>query len=100
MEEASAWAEVLPAYEDRGLNMVMVSIDPFETEESIQNFFAGAGIEEPLPTVIEGGNEIAETFGANALETTVILDANGEEVYRDVAITDTATIRSELDGVL
>lgn len=99
MEEARAWTEVLPAYEDRGLNMVMVSIDPFETEESIENFFAGAGIDEPLPTVINGG-EIAEGFDANALETTVILDENGEEAYRDAASTDVETIRGELDALL
>ncbi|CAN5491057.1 MAG: hypothetical protein M3494_05220 [Actinomycetota bacterium] len=98
MEEARAWSEVLPAYEDRGLNMIMISIDPFETEESIENFFAGAGV-EPLPTVI-GGGDIAEEFGANALETTIILDEDGEETYRDVAVTDAATIQSELDGAL
>ncbi|MBA2693239.1 MAG: hypothetical protein H0U65_12235 [Rubrobacter sp.] len=99
MEEARAWSEILPAYEDRGLNMVMISIDPFETEESIENFFARAGMDEPLPTVINGG-EIAEQFGANALETTIILDENGEETYRDVAVTEAETMRAELDGVL
>ena len=93
------WSEILPAYEDRGLNMVMVSIDPFETEQSIEAFHAQAGVEEPLPTVINGGN-IAQEFGVNALETTIILDQNGEEVYRDVTISDAETLRSELEGVL
>lgn len=79
--------------------MAMVSIDPFETEQSIEAFNSQAGIEEPLPTVINGG-EVAERFGANALETTIILDQNGEEIYRDVAVTDAETIRSELDSVL
>jgi hypothetical protein len=99
MEEARTWSEILPAYEDRGLNMVMVSIDPFETEQSIEAFHAQAGVEEPLPTVINGGN-IAQEFGVNALETTIILDQNGEEVYRDVTISDAETLRSELEGVL
>jgi hypothetical protein len=99
MEEARTWSEILPAYEDRGLNMVMVSIDPFETEQSIEAFHAQAGVEEPLPTVIDGGN-IAQEFGVNALETTIILDQNGEEVYRDVTISDAETLRSELEGVL
>ncbi|MGH3087575.1 MAG: TlpA family protein disulfide reductase [Rubrobacteraceae bacterium] len=100
MEEARAWSEVLPAYEDRGLNMVMISIDPFETEESIEAFNSGAGLTEPLPTVINGGGDIARRFGANALETTIILDENGEEVYRDVAVTDAGTLRAELDRIL
>ncbi len=99
MEEARTWSELLPAYEDRGLEMVMVSIDPNETEQSIEAFNQSAGVTEPLPTVLDGG-DIAREFGASALETTVILDGNGEEVYRDVKITDAATIRKELESVL
>ncbi len=99
MEEAQSWSEILPAYEDRGLDVLMVSIDPYETEQSIQTFNSRAGVEEPLPTVIDGG-DIARRFGTNALETTVILDRNGEEVFRDATITDAETLRAELEGVL
>jgi hypothetical protein len=99
MEEARTWSEILPAYEDRGLDMLMISIDPFETEQSIEAFNAQAGVEEPLPTVI-GGDDIAREFGVNALETTIILDRNGEEVYRDVTITDAETLRTALEDVL
>ncbi len=99
MEEARTWSEILPAYEDRGLDMLMVSIDPYETEESIGVFNSRAGVEEPLPTVIDG-DDIARRFGANALETTVILDRNGEEIFRDVTITDAETLRAELEGAL
>ncbi len=99
MEEARTWSEILPAYEDRGLNMLMISIDPYETEQSIEAFNSQAGVEEPLPTVIDGG-DIARRFGANALETTIILDRNGEEVFRDATITDAETLRAELEGAL
>lgn len=99
MEEARTWTELLPAYEDRGLNMVMVSIDPSETEQSIEAFNGRAGIDEPLPTVINGG-AVAEQFGVNALETTIILDQDGEEVFRDVAVTDAETLSAELDSLL
>lgn len=99
MEEARTWSEVLPAYEDRGLEMLMVSIDPNDTEQSIEAFNQQAGVSEPLPTVVAGG-DIAEEYGANALETTVILDGSGEEVYRDAAITDADTMREELEGLL
>jgi hypothetical protein len=99
MEEARTWSEILPAYEDRGLNMLMVSIDPYETEESIEVFNSQAGVEEPLPTVIDGG-DIARRFGANALETTIILDRNGVEVFRDATITDAETLRAELESAL
>jgi alkyl hydroperoxide reductase subunit AhpC len=99
MEEARTWSELLPAYEDRGLKMLMVSVDPFETEQSIEAFNRRAGVEEPLPTVIDGG-DIAEQFGVTALETTIILDRSGEEVYRDGTITDAGTLRAELEAVL
>lgn len=99
MEEARTWSEVLPAYEDRGLEMVMISIDPNETEQSIEAFNAQAGVAEPLPTVVDGG-DVARKYGVNALETTVILDGSGEEIYRDATITDAGTIREELEGVL
>ncbi len=77
----------------------MVSIDPSETEQSIEAFNDAAGIEEPLPTVLDSA-EVAQEFGVSALETTIILDRNGEEVYRDVAISDAETLRAELEGVL
>lgn len=99
MEEARTWSELLPAYEDRGLEMVMVSIDPNETRESIEAFNQQAGIRNPVPTVVKGG-DVAQEFGANALETTVILDRNGDEVYRDARITDAETLRAELESVL
>jgi hypothetical protein len=99
MEEARTWSEILPAYEDRGLIMLMVSIDPYETEQSIEAFNSRAGVAEPLPTVIDGG-DVARRFGANALETTIILDRNGEEIFRDATVTDAESLRAELEGAL
>jgi hypothetical protein len=99
MEEARTWSKILPAYEDRGLEMLMISIDPTETEQSIEAFNAQAGVEQPLPTVI-GGADIAREFGVNALETTIILDQRGEEVYRDATISDAETLRTTIEGVL
>ncbi len=77
----------------------MVSIDPSETPQSIEAFNSAAGIEEPLPTVLYSA-EIVQEFGVSALETTIILDRDGEEVYRDVAVSDAETLRAELEGVL
>ena len=77
----------------------MVSIDPSETAQSIEAFNGAADIEEPLPTVLYSA-EIVQEFGVSALETTVILGRDGEEVYRDVAVSDAETLRAELEGVL
>ena len=99
MEEARTWSGILPAYEDRGLEMLMVSIDPYETEQSIEAFNTQAGLDEPLPTVVDGA-DVARRYGATALETTIILDRNGEEIFRDAAITDESTITEVLDGAV
>ena len=77
----------------------MVSIDPSETAQSIEAFNSAADIEEPLPTVLYSAETVRE-FGVSALETTVILGRDGEEVYRDVAVSDAETLRAELEGVL
>ena len=77
----------------------MVSMDPYETERSIEAFNNAAGIEEPLPTVLDGA-EIAQEFGVSALETTIILDRNGEEVFRDATVSDPDTLRAELESTL
>ncbi len=77
----------------------MVSIDPSETPQSIEAFNSAAGIEEPLPTVLYSA-EIVREFGVNALETTVILGRDGEEVYRDTSVSDPDTLRAELESTL
>ncbi len=77
----------------------MVSIDPSETEQSIEQFNSAAGIEEPLPTVLDDGT-FAREFGVNALETTIILDRKGEVVFRETGLKDKQTLRQEIDKVL
>ena len=77
----------------------MVSMDPYETEQSIEAFNNAAGIEEPLPTVLYSAETVRE-FGVSALETTVILDRDGEEVYRDTSVSDPDTLRAELESTL
>jgi len=79
--------------------MLMVSIDPSETPQSIEAFNEAAGIEEPLPTILDDG-EIAQEFGVNALETTIILDRDGEEVFRETGPKDAEKLEKELEGVL
>jgi hypothetical protein len=79
--------------------MLMVSLDPFETPQSIEAFNDQAGLAQPLPTVLDGG-EVAREFGVSALETTIILDRSGEEVFRGTGPKDAETLRRELESVL
>jgi hypothetical protein len=77
----------------------MVSLDPSETEQSIAAFNNAAGIEDPLPAVL-GSVEVVQEFGVSALETTIILDRDGEEGYRDATVSDPDTLREELESTL
>jgi hypothetical protein len=77
----------------------MVSIDPSETEQSIEQFNNAAGIEEPLPTALDDGT-VARTLGVNALETTIIVNREGKVVFRKTGPKDEQTLRREIERVL
>ena len=77
----------------------MVSIDPSETEQSIEQFNSAAGIEEPLPTALDDGT-LARTFGVNALETTIIVNRQGKVVFRKTGPKDEEMLRREIEQIL
>jgi hypothetical protein len=77
----------------------MVSIDPSETEQSIEQFNNAAGIEEPLPTALDDGT-VARTLGVNALETTIIVNREGKVVFRETGPKEEEILRREIEGVL
>ena len=77
----------------------MVSIDPSETEQSIEQFNNAAGIEEPLPTALDDGT-VARTLGVNALETTIIVNREGKVVFRETGPKEEEILRREIKRVL
>ncbi len=79
--------------------MLMIATDPNDTPETIEGFRQRAGI-APLPWAVDENGEVSRAMGANALETTVILDREGEVVFRDAESTDYETLRRELEAVL
>jgi hypothetical protein len=77
----------------------MVATDPEDTPQTIEEFRDRGNI-TPLPWTIDQSGEISRASGANALETTVILDREGETVYRDATSTDYEDLERELEEVL
>jgi hypothetical protein len=77
----------------------MVSTDPEDTLQTIEEFRVRGDI-APLPWTIDRSGEISRASGANALETTVIVDREGETVYRDSTSTDYEALERELEEVL
>ena len=77
----------------------MVATDPEDTLQTIEEFRDRGNI-TPLPWTIDRSGEISRASGANALETTVIVDREGETVYRDATSTDYEDLQRELEEVL
>ncbi len=77
----------------------MVSTDPNDTPQTIQAFRERGDV-GPLPWAVDERGEVARALGVNALETTVIIDREGEIAYRNTTSTDYETLKSELEEVL
>ena len=77
----------------------MVATDPEDTPQTIEEFRDRGDI-ATLPWTVDRSGEVSRASGANALETTVIVDREGEIVYRDATSTDRETLERELEEVL
>jgi len=77
----------------------MISTDPQDTPRTIEGFRQRGDI-APLPWALDQGGEAARALGVSALESTVIIDREGEIVYRDTTSTDHETLERELGEVL
>lgn len=97
--EAQSWAKLYPVYEDKGLNVLVVSIDPNDTPQTIEGF-RQAGKIGPLPWAIDKTGDVARPLGIQALDSTVIIDRDGRIAYRDSAPTTYEILESELKEVL
>ena len=78
---------------------MMISTDSQDTRRDIEDF-RQRGHVGPLPWAVDQRGEISRALGVNALESTVILDREGEIVYRDAEASDYESLESELRGVL
>ena len=77
----------------------MVATDPEDTPRTVEGFQRRGGVGS-LPWTIDRRGEISRAVGVNALETTVIVDREGEVVFRDSVSTDYETLERELEEVL
>ncbi len=77
----------------------MISTDSQDTRRDIEDFRQRGDV-GPLPWAVDQKGEISRALGVNALESTVILDREGEIVYRDAEASDYESLESELRGVL
>jgi len=79
--------------------VLLVSTDPNDTPQTIEEFRQRGDI-DPLPWAVDQSGEVARALGVSALETTIIIDREGEIAYRNTTSTDYETLKSELEEVL
>ncbi len=78
---------------------MMVSTDPNDTPETIAGFRERGDV-GPLPWAVDERGEVARALNVNALETTIIIDREGNIAHRDTTSTDYETLKGELEEIL
>jgi thiol-disulfide isomerase/thioredoxin len=90
MEEAAALNRLTPGWGD-AVDVVGIEIVPGTPDSYLQAFSAAVG-GLSFPLAVDDG-QLVDRFDVQALDTTVVLDRDGREVFRDTVPSDEATLR-------
>ncbi len=97
--EARALAQLHEEYADKGLRVIVIDLDPDASTEHLQTFIDEVG-ENRLTWAFDTTGEFMRRYNVQALDTTIIVDGEGREVYRDIQSTSYDRLRSELQKVI
>jgi thiol-disulfide isomerase/thioredoxin len=97
--ETQAWDRIKQEVGNR-VNVLVISPDPNETEERMLRFKRLAGVGDGLLWAIDKGGRLTQALGVVSLDTTIVLDAQGREVYRDGVPTPYSRLRQVLEPLL
>jgi len=97
--ETQSWSKLYPAYKDKGLDLLVISVDPNDTPQTIEKF-RQAGKIRPLPWAIDKTGDVSRSLDIQALDSTVIIDREGRIAYHDSAPTPYGTLESKIKEVL
>lgn len=75
--------------------ILAVDVDPTDTTQTIENFMAAAG-DPPYPVAHDLNGALTQAFNVAALDTTVIINADGTVVYRDAVPTTLDQLRDAM----
>lgn len=99
--EAQAWAEVYPEYQARGVELLVLSVDPSDTKAQMRNFQSWAEVEDLLPYwAIDTDGSISQLLEVRTLDQTMIIDPDGQLVFTDYGVTLADQLRNALDEAL
>ena len=96
--EARALTQLQEEYGD-ALRIVLVDMDPSSSPQNLQQFIQAVGPND-LTWAFDPDGEFSRIYGIRVLDTTIILNENGREAYRDAYPTSYDTLRTELARII
>lgn len=97
--EAQALTRLYDDYEDQGLKVVVIDLDPDGTPELLQPFIDEVG-DNRLIWAFDTEGDFFRQYNVRALDTTIIVNADGYEVYRDIQPTSYDTLQRAVESLL
>jgi len=99
LEEAEAGGELVRNFAEHGVRVLAIDADPADSQAQLEKFIDAAG-NPPIQWAMDTTSEVTIAYGVRALDTTVIIDADGNIVYRDEWPTDYETMASVLEKIV
>lgn len=96
--EAQALAQLKDEYGDE-LYVVLVDIDPSSSPAQLQQFIQAIG-QNNLTWTFDSDGSFSRAYGIRVLDTTIILNHEGREVYRDAYPTTYEKLKEELNRII
>jgi len=97
--EARALKELHASYRKRGLQVLVVDIDPRSTERALARFRAIANKGEYL-WALDTQQTIVRSYGVRTLDATIIIDREGRIAYRDAFPTGFERLDDAVRGLI
>jgi peroxiredoxin len=99
--EAQAWARLYPEYHQRGLDVLVLSVDPTDTPGSLAGFWDRAGRQvSALTWAIDKDQMLTRLLDVRTLDQTIIIDREGRVAYVDYGPTSPDQLRRVLDQLM
>jgi thiol-disulfide isomerase/thioredoxin len=96
---AQTLARLQPEYAPRGVRFIAVDVTTNVTAPDLTPFLQAVG-QNQLTWAMDSTGQFVRAYQINSLDTAIILDRDGREVYRNFQSSSDTEIRAALDRVL
>ncbi|RMF82757.1 MAG: hypothetical protein D6737_00845 [Chloroflexi bacterium] len=94
--EGNFLSQLMTEYEGRGLRVFIVDILPGSSLEFLRMWVNVSGTEN-LTWALDEDRHFSDTFNIQLLDTTIVYDASGQQVFRDEWVTSEETLRTAVE---